>query len=166
MENKIRLAGDDKSPVISTNSVPKFIIEGLIGEKITEIYKSVEVLNYGSEQEKLEAKGLDNVKATIAVAKLELEELIILLKDMQDATMTPRHRAVRKLAKETLEVITDRADQIKKARSPNNKDILDAVTSILKFLTEGTKAMSDSTGEFAHAVFFDKEGGSKDVVFS
>lgn len=165
MKNKITIAGDDKSPVISTNSVPKFIIEGLIGEKITEIYKSVEVLNFGSEQEKLEAKSLDNVKATIVVAKLELEELIILLKDMQDATMTPRHKAVRKLAKQTLEVITDRADQIKRAKSPDNQSILDAVNSILSFLVEGTKIMSDSAGEYAHAVFFDKEG-TKDVVFS
>ena len=162
---QIKLSGDDKSPVISTNSVPKFIIEGLIGEKITEIYKSVEVLNYGSEQEKLEAKSLDNAKATIAIAKLELEELVELLKDMQDATMTPRHRAVRKLAKRTTDYITNRADSINRAKTPDNKTIVACIKTIINFIVEATKTMSDSSGEYASAIFFTKEN-TDDVVFN
>lgn len=160
----IKLNDDDKVS-LSTNSVPKFIIEGLIGEKVTEIFKSIEVLNTGSEIDKIEAKSLDNAKATIAIAKLELEELVDLLKDMKDATLTPRHKAVRKLAKSTVNYIMKNADEINSAETPDDKIIVDTVKKIIKFLVTSTETMSDTTNEMARAVFFDKEN-TDDVVFN
>lgn len=160
----IKLSEDDKVS-LSTNSVPKFIIEGLIGEKITEIFKSIEVLNTGSELDKLEAKSLDNARATIAIAKLELEELVDLLKDMKDATMTPRHKAVRKLAKSVVNFIVKNADEINTAETPDDKVIVDSIKKIIKFLTTATETMSDITNEMASAVFFDKEN-TDDVIFN
>ena len=160
----IKLSENDNVS-LSTSSVPKFIIEGLIGEKVTEIFKSIEVLNVGSELDKLEAKSLDNAKATIAVAKLELEELVDLLKDMKDATLTPRHKAVRKLAKSTVNYIMKNADEINSAETPDDKVIVDCMKKIIKFVVEATQTMSDMTNEMATAIFFDKES-SDDVVFN
>lgn len=160
----IKLSEDDKVS-LSTSSVPKFIIEGLIGEKITEIFKSIEVLNTGSELDKLQAKSLDNARATIAIAKLELEELVDLLKDMKDATMTPRHKAVRKLAKGVVSFIVKNADEINTAETPDDKVIVDSIKKIIKFLTTATETMSDTTNEMASAVFFDKEN-TDDVIFN
>jgi len=165
MQNKIKMYGDENGVELSTASVPKFIIEGLIGEKVTEIFKSIEVLNTGSDVEKLEAKSLDNAKATIAIAKLELEELVELLKDMKDATMTPRHRAVRKLAKLTTNFITKRADEINTAETQDDKVIVDCIKKVIKFVSEATATMSDTTNEMAAAVFFNKED-TDDVIFN
>lgn len=161
----IKLSGDDKGVSLTTTSVPKFIIEGLIGEKITEIFKSIEVLNYGSAEENIDAKSLDNAKATIAVAKLELEEFIDLLKDMKDASMTPRHKAVRKLAKSTLNYIMKNADEINTAETQDDKVIVESIKKIIKFITTATETMSDTTNEMARAIFFDKEQ-TDDVIFN
>lgn len=161
----IKLSGDEKGVEITTTSVPKFLIEGLIGEKITEIFKSIEVLNYGSAEEKLDAKSLDNAKATIAVAKLELEEFVDLLKDMKDASMTPRHKAVRKLAKSTVNYIMKNADEINSAETPDDKVIVESIKKIIKFITTATETMSDTTNEMARAIFFDKEQ-TDDVIFN
>lgn len=161
----IKLSGDEKGVEITTTSVPKFLIEGLIGEKITEIFKSIEVLNNGSAEEKLDAKSLDNAKATIAVAKLELEEFVDLLKDMKDASMTPRHKAVRKLAKSTVNFIMKNADEINSAETPDDKVIVESIKKIIKFITTATETMSDTTNEMARAIFFDKEQ-TDDVIFN
>lgn len=149
-DNKIYLGdGEDKQPLFTSTSVPAYFIEGLIGEKVTEIYKSVEVLRVGDPLEKLEPMDLRNSKATIAVAKLELNELYLCLKDMKDSSLNPRHKAVRKLSTLLLKKIDEVADDLHTADSPDNPAIVESIKNILRFLEDTMDVMADMKGKTA-----------------
>lgn len=149
-DNKVYLGeGEDKQALFTSTSVPAYFIEGLIGEKVTEIYKSVEVLKNGDPLEKLEPMDLRNSKATIAVAKLELNELYICLKDMKDSSLNPRHKAARKIATLLLKQIDEVSDELHTAQSPDDPAIVTSVKNIVRFLEDTLLVMSDTKGKIA-----------------
>lgn len=149
-DNKIYLGeGEDKQALFTSTSVPAYFIEGLIGEKVTEIYKSIEVLKNGDELEKLEPMDLRNSKATIAVARLELNELYLCLKDMKDSSLNPRHKAVRKLSTLLLKKIDEVADDLHTADSPDDPAVVESVKNILRFLEDTMDVMADMKGKTA-----------------
>lgn len=147
----VSIESDGKQkPLFTSTSVPAYVIEGLIGEKVAEIFKSVDVLKNGDEFEKLEPMDLRNSKATIATAKLELQELYDCLKDMNLTSLNPRHRFVKRFSTVFLKKIDKLADSIQEAESPDDPAIVESVKHIINWLSTTVMVMSDHKGKTAN----------------
>jgi hypothetical protein len=93
---------------------------------------------------------LRNSKATIIVAKLELEELYGCLRLMKLTSLSPRHRFVKRYTTLMLKKIDELADDIEAASIPDDPAIVKTVQNIINWLSETVMVMSDHKNKVAN----------------
>jgi len=141
VEKGVRLAGTKL--VFTEDSVPSFFIEGLVGGAITQIYQQ---LTYVSEisKNKNHERHSDLIKETQAlciIAFQESQQVVDLLKDMKDATLSPRHKAFRKITKTFIERLKEKEDAFMKAETVGDRAVISSVKDIMDWLTTATEML-------------------------
>jgi len=127
-----------------SGSVPGFMIEGLIGQAITQVYQQFNYFNelYTDPKHERHKFWLENGKALCLIAYAEAKQTIDCLEDMKDATLKPKHRAYREITTEFLK----RQDKLEKktasAKRRNNKSFVKSIANIADWLQSTTVVMS------------------------
>ena len=138
----IKIEGSEIS--FTDNSVPGFMIEGLIGQAITQVFQQLTYFNelYTDKKHEKHSDWLVNGKALCLIAYAEAEQVLDCMSPMKEATLRPAHRAFRKI---TTQFITEQKKLEKKtslAKRKNNKSFVTSIGNIAKWLTSSTVVMS------------------------
>jgi hypothetical protein len=141
-KTSIKVEGSEIS--FTEDSVPGFMIEGLIGQAITQVFQQLTYFNelYTDKDHEKHSDWLVNGKALCLIAYAEAEQVLDCMSPMKDATLRPAHRAFRKI---TTEFIKDQRKLEKKtalAKRRNNKSFVSSINNIARWLTSTTVVMS------------------------
>lgn len=132
----------------STNSVPAFIIEGMIGEAITQVFQQVNYFNelYSDKNHPKHFEWVLQMKSLSVIAYKEAEQVVDCLKDMKDATLSPKHRAIRSITKTFLSRLEEREQEMLTATEENHDPVFtEAMKLILEWLKSSTIILSSYT---------------------
>jgi hypothetical protein len=140
---------NENGPEISftTDSVPAFIIEGMVGEAVTAIFQQVNYFNelFTNKEHPKHNEWVINMKSLCAIAFAETEQVIWCLRDMKDATLSPRHKAIRNITKKVVDELQANHEAILASDENNDQAFTDAMALILKWLKSSTLILSSYT---------------------
>ena len=125
-------------------SVPGFMIEGLIGQAITQVYQQFNYFNelYTDVKHERHKDWLVNGKALCIIAYEEAKQTIDCLEEMQDATLRPKHKAYRQITTEFLKKQEKLEKKTRLAKRRNNKSFITSIANIADWLNSTTVVMS------------------------
>ena len=128
-------------------SVPKFIVEGLIGSAITQVFQQFSYFTelYLNPKHEKHSDWLVNGQALCIVAYEEAKQTIDCLAEMQDATLAPKHKAYRKITLAFLEKQEALEKKTRTAKSKTNKSFVGSIDNISQWLQSTTIVMSSYT---------------------
>lgn len=132
----------------STNSVPAFIVEGMLGEAITQVFQQVNYFNelYSDKNHPKHFEWVLQMKSLSVIAYKEAEQVVECLKDMKDATLSPKHRAIRSITKTLLSRMEEREQEMLIATEENHDPVFtDVMKLILEWLKSSTIILSSYT---------------------
>lgn len=147
-ENIVRFCNIEGVDIsFTSNSVPAFIIEGMLGEAVTAVFKQVNYFNelYNDANHPKHSEWVLQMKSLSVIAFSEAEQIVYCLKDMKDATLQPKHKAVRKVTKLFLDRLKEREQDISSADENNDQAFTDAMKLILEWLKTTTIILSTYT---------------------
>lgn len=144
-ENMVSVENSDIK--FKAGSVPAFMIEGLIGTAITQVYQQFNYFNelYTDVKHERHKDWLVNGKALCIVAYEEAKQTIDCLEEMKDATLRPKHRAYRQITKEFLKRQEKLEKKTRTAKRRNNKSFVKSISNIAEWLNSTTIVMSSYT---------------------
>ena len=125
-------------------SVPGFMIEGLIGQAITQVYQQFNYFNelYTDVKHERHKDWLVNGKALCLIAYAEAKQTIDCLEDMKDATLKPKHKAYREITQSFLDKQKKLEKKTATAKRRNNKSFINSIANIADWLNSTTVVMS------------------------
>lgn len=148
-EKKMVRFANENGPEISftTDSVPAFIIEGMVGEAVTAIFQQVNYFNelFTNKEHPKHNEWVINMKSLCAIAFAEAEQLVWCLRDMKDATLSPRHKAMRNISQKLVDKLHANHEAILASDENNDQAFTDAMSLILKWLQSSTLILSSYT---------------------
>jgi len=130
--------------VFKSGSVPGFMIEGMIGQAITQVYQQFDYFNrlYTDPKHERHKFWLENGKALCLIAYAEAKQTIECLEDMKDATLKPKHRAYREITQSFLDKQKKLEKKTSTAKRRNNKAFVSSIANIADWLNSTTVVMS------------------------
>jgi hypothetical protein len=125
------------------SSIPGFIIEGLIGQCITQVYQQLGYTNELQNNKKVKSEEVvKSIKALCVIAYEEADNVLDLTKEMKDATLKPKHKAFRNITKSFIERLRKEEKKLLKAKNRNNTAVVNSVKTIIDWLKSTTIVMS------------------------
>ena len=141
-ENMVIVEGSEIA--FKPGSVPGFMIEGLIGSAITQVYQQFNYFNelYTNPEHEKHSDWLVNGQALCIVAYEEAKQTIDCLADMKDATLKPKHKAYRKITETFLKKQEKLEKKTRQAKRKNNQAFIGSIANIADWLQSTTIVMS------------------------
>jgi len=139
-DEKVTFEGTDIS--FSPASVPGFMIEGLIGTAITQVFQQ---LNHFRDEHTTKGDVVKGCKALAVIAYNEAEQVVKLMEPMKDATLRPSHRAVRSITTQFLRKLEKGEKKLRTAKRRDNRAIATTTQDITNWLRDTTVVMSSYT---------------------
>lgn len=134
----------DSNISFQDSSVPGFIIEGLIGTAITQVYQQFSYFNelYTNPKHEKHGDWLVNGQALCIVAYEEAKQTMDCLDNMKDATLAPKHKAYKKITKNFLKNLEGLEKKTRKAKRKDNQSFINSIANIADWLQSTTIVMS------------------------
>jgi hypothetical protein len=121
---------------------PAEMVEGLLASTLFSISASVECLRPGIETK---LTRLANVKASYAIAQIEIENALEALKHHSDASLRPKHKSARDVLKVALETLLSL--EVSKAKQMRNRNVLGFARWATSFLTTYHLVLLEGTSQ-------------------
>lgn len=145
-ENNLVTFGEttDGEPITFTdNSVPGFVIEGMLGACITTVFAQLDYFNKLRDKKHPKHKELvQTCKGLALISWEEAQQSLECLKNMKDSSLKPKHRAYRTITKEFLVKLKAEEKKLGKAKRKDNLALMRAVKHITNWLNSTTIVMS------------------------
>jgi hypothetical protein len=140
----VKFAYSEKDIGFSEDSVPGFIIEGLVGGAITQVFQQLNFFNelWSDPKHEKHSHALVQAQALCIIAYKEAEQTVELMKPMKDATIAPKFRDYRKITQAFLNDLDKREKAMRKAKVVRNKAVVESVEAVTKWLSSATIVLS------------------------
>ena len=147
---KANVGSDAEVELWAQQSVPKGVIEGVIGMSLTEIFKSFGALrgDYG-EGKKLKKFGVKNTKATLLIAVDELNNIWVTTQEMHDSTLNPKHRYAKYRSLKFLQDYEQMQGAIKSARYKSSPPLINGLKLVTDAVAEIGEVMRQKDNKLA-----------------
>ena len=144
------VATDQAEQLWSQQSVPKGVIEGVIGMSLTEIFKSFGALrgDYG-EGKKLKKFGVKNTKATLLIAVDEINNIWVVTRPMGDSTLNPKHRYAKYRSLKFLQDYEKTQGDIKSARYKSSPALINGLKLVTDTIADIGEVMRQKDNKLA-----------------
>ena len=127
----------------TTNSVPKFIIEGMLGGCITTVFAQLDYFNKRRDKDHPKHKELVvTCKSLALIAWDEAQQSVDCLEEMKDTSLCSKHRAYRTITKQFLLDLKKEEKKLTQAKRKDNKALMRTVKHITSWLNSTTLVMS------------------------
>jgi len=144
-ENMVSI--DHSDIKFNTASVPAFMIEGLIGSAITQVYQQFNYFNelYTDPKHERHKEWLVNGQALCIVAYEEAKQTLDCMEEMKDATLRPAHVAYRNITEQFIKRQEKLEKKTRTAKYRNNQSFIKSIANIAEWLQSTTIVMSSYT---------------------
>lgn len=142
---------EGETNLYTQNSVPKNIIEGVIGMALTEVYKSFGALagHYGDAATMKVKLGVRSTKATVMIAQDELSNIWVTTREMKDATLNAKHRYAKYRSLQFLHDVEQIKDELKSARYKSSPVLVKALQLCTTAVAEIGEVMRQKDNKLA-----------------
>ena len=159
---KVNTGTEEETNLYTQNSVPKNIIEGVIGMALTEVYKSFGALagHYGDGEEIKVKLGVRSTKATVMITEDELSNIWVTTREMKDATLNAKHRFAKYRSLKFLHDVQDIKPELKSARYKSSPVLVQA----LKLCTDAVAEIGEVMRQKDNKLALDELATMKDFI--